>query len=159
MGHPRPADLEEMHMKRFLAVAGLVILTSGTAHAAEHIVKMMNKGESGNMVFEPAAIAAAPGDRIHFIPTDKSHNVEGIKAMLPEGVKPFKSKVNEEYILTVTAPGYYGVKCSPHFSMGMVALIKVGDDPANLDAAKAVKLPAKAGERMKAAFETLVAAQ
>ncbi|WP_119259215.1 pseudoazurin [Shinella zoogloeoides] len=146
-------------MKNFITIATVMVLASGTAQAAEHVVKMMNKGDSGNMVFEPAAIAAAPGDTIHFIPTDKSHNVESIKGMLPDGVEPFKSKVNEEYVLTVSSPGIYGVKCSPHFSMGMVALIKVGDSPANLEAAKAVKLPAKAGERMKAAFETLAAAQ
>lgn len=142
-------------MKKLFAATALIILTSGAAHAAEHAVKMMNKGESGVMVFEPAALAAAPGDTIRFIPTDKSHNVEGIKGMLPEGVKPFKSKVNEEYVLTVTDPGYYGIKCSPHFSMGMVALIRVGDGADNLDAAKAVKLPKKAAERMTAAFAVL----
>lgn len=146
-------------MKKFLASAALMILASGTADAAEHVIKMMNKGESGNMVFEPAAVAAQPGDTVHFIPTDKSHNVEGIKGMLPDGVKPFKSKVNEEYVLSVTAPGYYGVKCSPHFSMGMVAVIRVGDGSPNADAARAVKLPTKAGERIKAAFETLARAQ
>lgn len=146
-------------MKRFLAAASLVALASGPALAAEHMVKMINKDANGNMAFEPAAVTAAPGDTIHFIPTDKSHNVEGIKGMLPEGVAPFKSKVNEEYVLTVTEPGIYGVKCSPHFSMGMVAVIQVGDDPANMDAAKAVKLPAKAAERMNAAFAALAAAQ
>lgn len=144
-------------MKKLYMTVALTILAAGAAQAAEHTIKMMNKGESGNMVFEPAAVAALPGDTIRFIPTDKSHNVEGIKGMLPEGVKPFKSKVNEEYVLTVAEPGYYGLKCSPHFSMGMVALIRVGDTPSNLEAAEAVKLPAKAAERMKAAFETLAA--
>ncbi|ANH08308.1 pseudoazurin [Shinella sp. HZN7] len=144
-------------MKKLYMTVAMTILAAGAAQAAEHTIKMMNKGESGNMVFEPAAVAALPGDTIRFIPTDKSHNVEGIKGMLPEGVKPFKSKVNEEYVLTVTEPGYYGLKCSPHFSMGMVALIRVGDTPSNLEAAEAVKLPAKAAERMKAAFETLAA--
>ncbi|WP_429820493.1 pseudoazurin [Ensifer sp. B1-9] len=146
-------------MKKILALAALMVLASGTVDAAEHVIKMKNKGESGNMVFEPAAVAAQPGDTVRFIPTDKSHNVEAIKGMLPTGVTPFKSKVNEEYVLSVTEPGYYGVKCSPHFSMGMVALIRVGDGSPNADAVKAVKLPAKAGERIKAAFETLASAQ
>ncbi|MCF3639635.1 pseudoazurin [Rhizobium sp. TRM95111] len=137
------------------AATALMILASSATHAAEHTIKMMNKGESGSMVFEPSAIAAAPGDTIRFIPTDKGHNAEGIKGLLPEGVKPFRGKVNEEYVLTVTQPGFYGVKCSPHFSMGMVALIRVGEGSANLDAAKAVKLPKKAAERITAAFETL----
>ena len=144
-------------MKKLLVATALMILASGAAYADEHTVKMMNKGDSGTMVFEPSAISAVPGDTIRFIPTDKSHNVEGIKGMLPEGVEPFKSKVNEEYVLTVSEPGFYGVKCSPHYSMGMVALIRVGDGSPNLDAAKAVKLPKKAAERMTAAFDTLAA--
>ncbi|AOF93911.1 pseudoazurin [Sinorhizobium sp. RAC02] len=146
-------------MKKLLVATALLILASGAARAAEHTINMMNKGESGAMVFEPAAIAAMPGDTLRFVPTDKSHNVEGIKGMLPEGVKPFKSKVNEEYVLTVVEPGFYGVKCSPHYSMGMVALIQVGDGSPNLDTAKAVKLPKKANERMTAAFVTLAGAQ
>lgn len=134
---------------------GVAMVLAGMAAAAEHEVQMKNKGADGAMVFEPAVIRAAPGDTVRFVPTDKSHNVEGIKGMLPDGVAPFKSKMNEEYVLTLTAPGLYGVKCSPHVSMGMVALIQAGDAPANLDAAKAVKLPGKAGERMSAAFAKL----
>ena len=129
------------------------------AAAADFEVHMKNKGADGVMVFEPALTKVQPGDTVTFVPTDKGHDAQTIKGMIPDGAEAFKSKVNEEYVLTVSSPGLYGVKCSPHFSMGMVALIKVGDSPANLEAAKAVKLPAKAGERMKAAFETLAAAQ
>ena len=142
-------------MRGTLGIAAILALLAGLASAAEHQVQMLNKGKSGAMVFEPAFIKAAAGDTIRFIPTDKSHNVEAIKTMLPDGVKPFKSKMNEEYILTVAEPGIYGIKCSPHFSMGMVALIQVGSAPANLDAAKAAKLPPKAAERMKAAFDII----
>ena len=134
-----------------MALAGLV-LAAGAASAAEHEVKMLNKGEAGNMVFEPGFVRAEPGDTIRFVPSDKSHNVEAIKGMLPAGVESFKSKVNEEFVLTVTEAGVYGVKCTPHVSMGMVALIQVGDAPANLEEAKAAKLPGKAKDRMEAAF-------
>ena len=139
-------------MKRafFFAAPALVLALSGTAFAAEHEVQMLNKGEAGMMVFEPAFVKAEPGDVIHFVPTDKSHNVESIKEILPEGVETFKSKINEEYSLTVTEPGVYGVKCTPHYAMGMVALIQVGDAPANLEAAKTTKMPKKARERMDA---------
>lgn len=147
-------------MRASLAIAinaGLMTawLATGAALAAEHEVKMLNQGQNGAMVFEPAAIKAAPGDTVRFVPTDKSHNVEGIKGMLPEGVALFKSKVNEEFVLTLTEPGIYGVKCTPHFAMGMVAVIQAGDTPTNLDAAKAVKLPKKSAERMEAAFAEL----
>lgn len=139
-------------MKRafFLAAPALVLALAGTAFAAEHEVHMLNKGEAGMMVFEPAYVKAEPGDVIRFVPTDKSHNVEAIKEILPEGVETFKSKINEEYALTVTEPGLYGVKCTPHFAMGMVGLIQVGDAPANLDAAKTAKMSKKARERMDA---------
>ncbi len=65
-------------------------------------------------------------------------------------MEPFKSRINEEFTLTVTEPGLYGVKCTPHFAMGMVGLVQVGDAPANLDAAKAAKMSKKARERMDA---------
>lgn len=143
-------------MLKLLSIAAVGLgLGCGAAQAAEHEVKMLNKGEAGAMVFEPGFIRAEPGDTIRFVPTDKSHNVEGIKGMLPEGVAGFKSKVNEEYVLTVTEGGLYGVKCTPHYSMGMVALIQVGADPANRADAEAAKLPGKAKERMSAAFEKI----
>ena len=134
-----------------IAVAGFA-LVAGAASAAEIEVQMKNKGDAGNMVFEPAFVRAEVGDTIKFVPTDKSHNVESIKGMLPAGVEAFKSKTNEEYVLTVTEAGVYGIKCTPHVSMGMVALIQVGDAPANLEEAKGVKLPGKAKDRMEAAF-------
>ncbi|WP_431356754.1 pseudoazurin [Paracoccus marinaquae] len=128
-------------------------MLAGTgAFAAEYEVHMLNKGESGAMVFEPAYVRAEPGDVIRFIPTDKSHNVEAIKDVLPAGVEPFKSKVNESFDLTVAEGGLYGVKCTPHFGMGMVALIQVGEGPFDVEATKAVKMPKKARERFDTAL-------
>ncbi|MBL4928753.1 pseudoazurin [Fuscibacter oryzae] len=143
-----------MKLITFLAVPALGLALglalAAPALAAEFEVHMKNKGEAGAMVFEPGFVKAAPGDVIHFIPTDKSHNVEAIKDILPAGVEVFKSQISEGYDLTVTEAGLYGVKCTPHFAMGMVALIQVGDAPANLDAAKTAKLPKKARERLDA---------
>ena len=135
-----------------IALAGLAI---APALAADHEVQMLNKGEAGAMVFEPALIQAQPGDTVTFIPTDKGHNVEAIKGMLPEGVEIFKSKINETYTLTVDVSGVYGIKCTPHYAMGMVALIVVGDDTSNLEAIKAIKVPKKVGERFEAVYAEL----
>lgn len=139
-----------MTFAKFLAAPALCLVLMAPAFAAEHEVHMLNKGAVGAMVFEPAFVKAAPGDTIHFIPTDKSHNVEAIKEILPAGVEVFKSKINEEFTLTVTEPGLYGVKCTPHFAMGMVGLIQVGEAPTNLEAAKTAKMSKKARERMDA---------
>ena len=82
---------------------------------------MLNKGDKGAMVFQPNFIQAAPGDTIKFVPTDKSHNAETIKGMIPDGAKGFKGKTNEEFSVTLDQEGVYGVKCAPHYGMGMVA--------------------------------------
>jgi len=122
------------------------------AAAADFEVHMLNKGAEGAMVFEPPFVKVAPGDTVTFIPTDKGHNVETIKDMIPDGAEAFKSKMNETYKVTFDKPGAYGVKCTPHAGMGMVGLVIVGDAPANLDAVKTGKLPKKARERLDAAI-------
>ena len=130
-------------MNRLTAFAAMLLLTAGAAQAADHQVQMLNKGEKGAMVFEPALIKAAPGDTVTFVPTDKGHDAQSIKGMLPAGAEEFKGKISEEVKITVTAEGIYGVKCLPHYGMGMVAMIVVGN-PVNADEAKAVKHPGKA---------------
>ena len=78
-------------------IAAILTATAGGACAAEHQVKMLNKGEKGAMVFEPALIKAAPGDTVTFVPTDKSHNAEAVKDMVPDGTEMFKGKLSEHY--------------------------------------------------------------
>ena len=139
-------------MEKFIAALalGAAVIFAGAAGAAEVEIKMLNKGEKGAMVFEPNFVSVAPGDTIRFVPTDKGHNAETIKGMIPDGAEAFKSKFNEEITVTLDKEGIYGVKCAPHYGMGMVALIEVGQ-PANLEEAKAVKQTGKA----KAAFAEL----
>lgn len=137
--------------RTFLAGA-LMALAAAGAHAAEVEVKMLNKGAAGAMVFEPALVKIAPGDTVKFVPTDKSHNAETVPEMLPAGAEPFIGKMNEQADVTFKQNGVYGIKCKPHYGMGMVALIVVGE-PANLEAAAAAKHPGKA----KQVFADLVA--
>jgi pseudoazurin len=140
-------------MRTLIVVAGLALAPSpiltAPAHAKELVVQMKNKGAAGSMVFEPAFVKAQPGDTIRFVPTDPSHNAETIPTMLPTGVASTKGQMNKEYVLAVKEPGLYGIKCMPHYSMGMIALVQVGKGPsANLAAAKAAKLPPFAAKRM-----------
>ncbi len=106
----------------------LATLLGGAAFAETFEVKMLNKGSDGErMVFEPAFVQAAPGDTIKFVPTDKAHNAELNKGMFPEGAEIFKGKINEEFEVVLDVEGVYGVICKPHFAMGMVMTIAVGD--------------------------------
>lgn len=137
--------------------AVLVVMALATpALAAEVEVKMLNKGAEGLMVFEPALVRIAPGDVVKFLPIDKGHNVETIKGMLPEGAEPFAGKMNEEVKVTFDKPGAYGVKCKPHYGMGMVGLIVVGD-AANADSAMTVAHPGRAKQIFAKLFDRMAA--
>lgn len=132
-----------------IAAAASGILFLAPASAKTITVHMKNQGTEGAMVFEPSFIKASPGDTITFNPSDPSHNAETIPAMLPAGATPMKGVLNKNVSMTVTKPGLYGIKCMPHYSMGMVALIQVGKPTAaDITAAKAVKLAPFAAKRM-----------
>lgn len=147
-------------MRKMIAMLALCagVAFAGSANAGEHVVKMLNKGERGVMVFEPDMIRAQPGDTVRFVATDKGHNAEAIKGMIPDGADRFKGKINEEIVITLGAEGVYGVKCAPHYGMGMVLLIAVGE-PVNLEEAKAVKQPGKAKKVFAELFGQMVASQ
>jgi len=132
-----------MRHATFIATALAATLLAGAARAADHQVQMLNKGTTGVMVFEPNYVEAAPGDTVTFVPTDKGHDAASIDGMIPDGAQPFKGEMSKEVTFTVDKEGVYGVKCVPHYGMGMVALIVVGK-PTNLEQAKAVKQPGKA---------------
>lgn len=139
-----------------IGTAAAALLPALPARAAEVEVHMLTRGEAGSMVFEPLLIRIAPGDTVHFLPTDPSHNAETMREILPEGAEPFKGAINRAVSATFTEPGLYGIKCLPHYAMGMVALVAVGDAPyANLEAATTANLPPNARKRIDAALAEL----
>ena len=143
-------------MRTIVTIGALAaaLAMAGAAQAAEVEVKMLNKGAEGVMVFEPALVKIAPGDTVRFVAADKGHNAESIDGMLPEGGQTFVGKINEELAITFEKPGVYGYKCKPHYGMGMVGLVVVGD-PTNLDAAKEAKHPGKAKQAFANLFDKL----
>ncbi|MGV8939648.1 MAG: pseudoazurin [Allorhizobium sp.] len=142
-------------VSKYLAGAAMMACLSTSALAADLEVHMLNKGPDGIMVFEPVLTKVNPGDTVTFIPTDKSHNAESVKDMIPDGAEAFKGKVNETVMVTFTVPGAYVIKCNPHYAMGMTAVIVVGDPAVNLEKIRTAKFPKKAGERVLGALATL----
>ena len=57
--------------------------------------------------------------------------------MLPADATPFVGKNGGRRRGDFRQGGIYGVKCLPHYGMGMVAMVVVGT-PANIEDAKAV---------------------
>jgi pseudoazurin len=147
-----------MRKALLLAAAAMLTMTS-FATAAEIEVKLLNKGSDGGMmVFEPALVKIAPGDTVKFVSTDKGHNAETIKGMLPDGAAPFVGKNGEDVSVKFDRAGIYGVKCLPHYGMGMVAMIVVGT-PTDIDQAKAVPQVGKAKQVFATLFEKLEASK
>ncbi|MEM9632758.1 MAG: pseudoazurin [Pseudomonadota bacterium] len=128
-----------------IAASTNVVLAQETVHTVEMLTKHPEDKKQRN-IFLPLIQVSEPGETIFFKPTDKSHNSESIKGMIPDGAEPWKSKINKEYSLTLTQPGIYGYRCTPHAALGMVGLIIVRGDGMtdNLEAAKAVKQRGKA---------------
>jgi pseudoazurin len=136
-----------------LCIAGAIGIAT-PATAADFQVKMLNKGTDGQiMVFGPPFLHIQPGDTVRFIAADKGHDAETIPGMLPEGAQPFKGKLSQDVSVTFQTPGLYGYRCIPHFGMGMVGLIEVGDNTSNLASARQVKMPPLPTKRMATLFE------
>jgi pseudoazurin len=141
-----------MH-RRYLLGATMLIPAAGLlvrarrVLAAEHEVKMLNEGPDGQRNwFEPAVVYAQPGDTIRFVPTDKGHNSAAV--VVPDGAEEWKGKLSKEESVTLTVPGLYSYKCTPHFGLGMVGLVAVGDPSINLEAVKSARYPGKAQQVM-----------
>ena len=128
----------------------MAVIFASPAVAKDVQVKMLNKGANGSMVFEPALVKVAPGDSVTFIAVDKGHNAEVISTMLPAGAATFKGKMSQNLTVKFTKPGVYGYKCLPHYGLGMVGAVIVGNSPANAAQAKSASHPGKAKQKFAA---------
>ena len=101
-------------------------------------IDMLNVRSDGqSMVYSEDVLKVEVGDTVVWKPKDKGHNVEFIIG--PDAVElPKKSRINQEFTYTFEKSGVYFYQCTPHKSMGMIAVIIVGDDLTNLDQVKSV---------------------
>jgi pseudoazurin len=142
-------------IRRLATGLALAALMAPAAMAETFEVKMLNKGTDGaRMVFEPAFVQAQPGDTIKFIATDRGHNAETVDDLIPAGAEGFTGKINEEIEVTLETEGVYGVICKPHYAMGMVMTIAVGDVEAPGDFLEG-RVPRKARERFQEQLDNL----
>jgi pseudoazurin len=135
------------------SIALACALPALSARAADFEMNTLNMSPRGMFQFEPAMLKISPGDSVHFVAKDKGHNVQSIAGMIPDGAEPFKGEMNKDVTVTFTKPGVYGVECAPHYAMGMVALIIVGDPSGNLEKAQEVTQPGKAKQAFAKLFE------
>ena len=132
-------------------IVSLIISFFATSAFAEDIsVDMLNKRDDGaKMVYSEDISTIEVGDSITWLPTSKGHNVEFIAG--PDGWKaPKKSKLSKEYSYTFDTPGVYLYQCTPHKSMGMIAIVVVGElTQEGVDAIKDAKVRGKSKKKLK----------
>ena len=120
---------------KILALA-LCLSVTTIIEAAEHEVKMLTSNKGEMMVFEPPVLKIKPGDTVKWVNANPGHNTVSISEMTPAGGSSWDGKMNEEVSVKFDIEGVYGYKCTPHYILGMVGLIVVGDSNVNKDQAK-----------------------
>jgi len=130
----------------YLAVFAAVFTVS--AANADVTIEMFNKRDDGaKMVYSQDITRIEVGEIITWIPTSKGHNVEFIAG--PDGWKlPKKSKLNKVVEMQFNTPGVYLYQCSPHKTMGMIAIVVVGDGGDGLSV-PGKKIKGKSKKRLK----------
>ena len=137
-------------MNKLLSAVAFIGLLSTSAFAADTTVEMLNKRDDGaKMVYSEDITRIEVGDTVTWVPTSKGHNVEFIAG--PDGWKaPKKSKLNKEVAITFDTPGVYLYQCSPHKTMGMIAIVVVGKpDGEAKDRLKDVTVKGKSKKKLK----------
>ena len=123
-------------MRKLLTTVSLVLAMATPALAEDMTIDMLNKREDGaKMVYSEDIARIDVGDTITWLPTSKGHNVEFIAG--PDGWDaPKKSKLSKEVAITFDTPGVYLYQCTPHKTMGMIAIVVVGDGDNDISGAK-----------------------
>ena len=112
-------------------------------------IDMLNVRSDGqSMVYSEDVLKVEVGDTVVWKPKDKGHNVEFIIG--PDAIElPKKSRINQEFTYTFEKSGVYFYQCTPHKSMGMIAVIIVGEDLTNLDQIKSVRVFGKSKRKLE----------
>jgi pseudoazurin len=110
-----------------------LFVCSAVTNAKDYTVKLLTQGSDGKMmVFEPNFIKIAKGDSINFVPSDPSHNA--VSFSVPSEKSSFKTPYGKPTKIIFSEEGVVLVNCYPHFALGMIGVIQIGN---NVDSSKA----------------------
>ncbi len=76
--------------------------------------------------FDPMVIFIEPGDTVRWI-NMAGHDSRSLEGLIPEGADHWATPMGQNAAITLTEPGLYIYKCTPHYAMGMAGAIIVGD--------------------------------
>ena len=147
-------------MRNLLITTALLIGSVLPVFADTIEIHMLNENAAGDrMVFSQELILAEVGDVIQFIAADRSHNAQSVRDALPEGQEAFKGRMSQDVQYLVTETGLTAVVCQPHQTMGMVALIVVGNDLSNAQDILDARIRGAGKDKIEALIEEARATQ
>ena len=85
--------------------------------------------------FAPLVLYIEPGDTVRWT-NMIAYNTVAQDALLPDGAVGWRSRIDEDFEITLDIEGVYPYLCEPYIHVGMFGVIVVGE-PINLDAALA----------------------
>ncbi len=85
--------------------------------------------------YDPMVLFIEPGDTVVWRNMSGHFNLFEA-GLIPEGVEPWSTPMGENVSRTFDVEGVYLYQCPPHFAMGMVGAIVVGE-PVNLEEVEA----------------------
>ena len=145
-------------MNKFTLLFTLITLLflQNESISATYDVDMLNKRDDGEkMVYSTDVLHVNLNDTVTWLPTTKGHNVEFIEAQESADLPKKPYKVNKEFSYTFNDPGIYLNQCSPHKSMGMIALVVVDGNLSNIDDIASTRVVGKSKKKLKELLSSL----
>ena len=139
-------------MYKILLLIGLT-LSSNSLVAATVEIEMLNRLGKESMVYSQNVVNVQQGDTVKWLASSKGHNVQFLTA--PDEVASFKSKLSVDTEYTFTVPGIYLYQCTPHKSMGMIAVIIVGGNKDNIESISTTRVGGKSKKRLAQNLTTI----
>lgn len=136
-------------------VFSLALLTASPVFAAEVTVEMLNNKDGNMFVYSSKIVRVAVGDVVTWKATNAGHNAVFVPKAFPEGAAPLDGTMSKDVSYTFEKPGIYMIKCNPHYGLGMLQAVVVGNDLSNLEQAKTANYPGKAKAVADAIFTEL----
>jgi len=104
---------------------------SSTEAGADNPAPETHTVTARSTAYDPMVLKIKPGDRVRWI-NMSGHNNNFEPGNIPEGAEPWRTALGEDVSRTFDVEGIYLYKCDPHFALGMVGAIIVGE-PVNLE--------------------------
>ena len=116
--------------------------------AAGHGIRMLDRGEAGAMMFEPALLRVAPGGTVRLLAANRGRDAGSPVTMASKATPRFHGHVDQEIAISFERPGRHGYPVQAASRAGMVGPAMVGEAgaAANLERARGARHPARARE-------------